>query len=165
MDANEICQFISACKNGEMDVIDRLIGQGINVNCKYKGTSALRTVCKSTEPWVIDVVTKLITHGADVDYEDPCGFNALDEVLGQDLFNVDLAYLLLDCSKLGINRTDKNGRNYLWATETIESCKFLIDNGIDINHVDNRPETYIDGPECIRRQYLIERGAKKYADL
>lgn len=165
MDKDTVRRFISACKHGEMDVIDRLIEQGIDVNCKHNDKTALRMACRNEEPYGIDVVTKLIVHGADVDYEDCESYNALDQVLSQETFNSDLAYLLLDCSKLGINRLDKGGRNYLWSIKTIEACKFLVDNGININHVNNKFRTYVDGQVTNLIRYLIKQGAKKYDEL
>ena len=165
--------FVGACTTGEMDVIDRLIEEGIDINCEDNSFTGLSAACCESKPWVIDVVTKLITNGADVDHENRCGWNALDRVLAIRIFNLEVASLLLDCSKLGINRiaNNDNDSNYLSVANTFESYKFLIDNGINVNHVYNNDETILDrvvnssqtDPEI--RDYLIQHGAKEYHEL
>ena len=117
-------EFLDACEQGHMDVIDRLIGK-VDINCRYRGKSGLMLVCINDKPWVIDVVQKLLAHGIDVDLENST-YNAIRCILGKTKFNKELAALLLYCSKLGVNKIDDNGYNYLWSCFTEESLSFLI---------------------------------------
>lgn len=118
------------------------------------------------KPWAsytLDLVTKLLTHGAVVDLEDNEGWSALNYVMSAEPFQPHVAQLVLDCSKKGINRIDENYYNYLWSTYTLESIKFLVENGIDINHVAN-DETYLDNVyrdnvDSVRIEYLRSVGA------
>ena len=132
--------FLDACGNGDMDVIDSLINQ-VDINCvNMYGETGLMKVCYNKEPWVIDVVQKLLSYGADVDLDDYLGTNALDIYISNG-FNKELACLLLCCSKLGINRIDDNGWSYLLSCSTKESVIFLVEHGIDINMVDHNGKT------------------------
>lgn len=160
-----------AFQEGQMDIIDSLLQSEIDVNAPIIGTYALQWACLSGIPWAsytLDVVTKLITHEADVDLEDKDGGNALDYALSSLPFQPHVAQLLLDCSKKGVNRFNPSGYNYLWATWGIESVKFLVENGIDINHVvtnrgDNK--TYLDFAHQDEFDYLRSVGAKLYSEL
>ena len=90
----------------------------------------------------------------------------MDFCLFTNPFQQDVAQLLLDCSKLGINRLDSRGRNYFHYANTLEACKFLINNGTEINNVDNDGTTALDvefNPEVYN--YLISVGAKKASEL
>lgn len=159
-------EFLDACRHGRMDVIDRLIDE-VDINCQEPdGWSGLMLVCENNEPWVLDIVQKLLSHGIDVDIEDDyCYYTALDCALGQREFNKELAALLLCCSKLGVNRLDVDGQNYLWGCRSKESLLFLIENGIDINHVDDSEETYLDTCNEEHYDFLLAAGAKHYDEL
>lgn len=162
-------QFYEACANGQMDVIDSLLEFGIDVNAPFKGMLPLHQACRSEEPWALDVVTKLLTRGVDVDLEDVNGCNAIDHVLVYP-FRPHVAQLLLDCSKKGVNRLDSEGYNYLWSTGNHpQITMFLVENGIDINHVTEdlsclRYRTYLDYADE-DYDYLRSIGAKLYSEL
>lgn len=135
------------------------------------GIPPLRRACLSEKPWTsytLDVVTKLLTHGADVDLECDNGWNALDAALCAVPFQPHVAQLILDCSKKGINRLDRDGYNYLWFTRSLASVKFLVENGIDVNHVvtnQGKDKTYLDFAYQDEIDYLRSVGAKLYSEL
>lgn len=167
-------RFMVACIDGEMDVIDSMLADGFNVNFHYECLSEtpLQYACSGTDPWVIDVVTKLIEHGADVDLMDITEETALDVCLCKVPFQEHVAQLLLDCSKLGINRMFVNNNNYLFYANSVETIKFLVKNGIDINNVvtlEGESSTKLDDLydsqriDCI--DYLISIGGKRYNEL
>lgn len=85
------------------------------------------------------------------------------------LFQEHVSQLLLDCSKLGVNRLDLKGKNYFHYTTTIAACKFLIDNGTDVNSVDFDGCTILDRRDLENEpriyNYLISVGAKKASEL
>jgi ankyrin repeat protein len=112
------------------------------------------------------VVTKLITHGADVDLENKDGNNSIDYVLSANPFQPHVAQLMLDCSKKGINRLDADHTNYIWAANTLEAIKFLVKNGIDVNNVWTELEsTCLDVAYPEEEDYLRSVGAKLYSEL
>ena len=167
-------RFMDACVDGEMDIIDSMLVDRFNVNFHYDhfGTTPLQQACSGTGPWVIDVVTKLIEHGADVDMVDINDETALDVCLCKVPFQEHVAQLLLDCSKLGVNRMFVNNNNYLFCANSVETIKFLVKNGIDINNVvtyDDKSSTKLDDLydsqriDCI--DYLISIGGKRYSEL
>lgn len=162
-------RLYEACKNGQMDVIDSLLEAGVDVNAFTEGKLPLHRACKHTEPWAVDVVTKLITRGADVDLEDEYRWNALDHALNIVPFQPHIAQLLLDCSKKGINRLDSNYYDYLQLCASLDAIKFLVENGIDVNYVcDNETyldSTYRDNACSDRSEYLRSVGAKLYSEL
>ena len=159
------CLFNEACENGDMDIIDSILAKGFDVNFSYNGVHPLEAAMQSNS-WTIDLLTKLIIHGANVDLDNYLGWNAMDHCLYSTSFQPHIASLLLDCSKLGINRLDNQGRSYLWTAATVEACKFLIDNGIDINHDSNDNLTCLDIIEEPKiTNYLRSQGAKIYAEL
>lgn len=181
-----IRRFFEACQNGEMDIIESIISTIIDINLvrelppigrRYTPLQAAINI----HPWSVDVVTKLLLHqsstkcqdmnssnvapcpscGADVD-QDVDGWNALDLIPFQE----HIASLLLDCSKLGINRTDCHGQNYLWSASTLEATRFLVQNGNDVNCVSNDNQTplglFADDEIIV---YLKQHGAKYYNKL
>ena len=129
--------FLDYCFLGEMDKIAELLEDGIDVNCcPYdQATSGLIHACMNETSSTIDVVVKLLHVGADVNITDDNGDNALDEILGWKVFCPQIASLLLVCGKDSINRVNESQMNYLWSCRSLESFQFVIDNGIDINHV------------------------------
>lgn len=130
-------QFLHACEWGDMDVIDDLIDK-VDINCVNDvGMTGLmlavyRPYYKEGD-WVpnLDVVSKLLAKGADVDIESEYSLNCLDYVLITVPFNIQLASLFLVCSKHGINYVNNN-RTYLDACESMEAYRFCVDSGIDI---------------------------------
>lgn len=181
-------KFLDACSLGKMDKIDSLLEDGVDIDCcPYdQDTSGLMQACMNETSLSIDVVLNLIHRGADVNITDDDGNNALDTVLGWDVFCPQIASLLLVCSKDGINRVDTNQMNYLWACRTLESYKFIVENGIDINHVaivghigrDPQYQTALDdidseqvtvfGSQEQKDQiitYLESKGGKRYREL
>ena len=84
----------------------------------------------------------LIQSGANVDTV--CKqLTPLDLVLGWEVFDADIAAMILSASKLGINRCDEDGLSYLYSAITAEAAKFLVDNGINVDMLDNSGVTYI----------------------
>lgn len=179
----EQSKFNDACINGEMDIIDSMLEAGFDVNYCYNGVTPLQAACCQDSLggfYIIDVVTKLITNGADVNMNNN-GLDALSHCLSIIPFQRHVAQLLLDCSKLGVDRLDWCGKSYLFYAKTVEACKFLIDNGIKINNVDNFDKTVLDyyssaGFDYYRvdfeysniaemSDYLISMGAKKYSEM
>lgn len=167
--------FVKACKHGEMDLIEWMLANGTNPNTTHYECTGLHKVCKHSEPWAVDVVTKLIRHGADVDIEYVC-WNALDYVLLTTPFQPHIASLLLYSSKLGINRIASDGANYLSACEILEMApfEFLVDNGIDVNHICADGQTILDSleetqPKTAMKiqiiEYLRQHGAKLASEL
>jgi len=167
-------RLVAACQDGEIDVIDSVLADGVDLNFHYDSKSPLQWACEVTEPWVIDVVTKLLEHGADVDLIDENDETALDRCLAQDPFQEHVAQLLLDCSKLGVNRMFPNNSNYLCFAHSVDAIKFLVKNGIDINNVyahgedpctelDQLSDYYHSDDPCV--EYLVSIGAKKYEEL
>lgn len=165
-----------ACCNGQMDIIDSSLKLGVNFNVMFNGELPLHLACRNTEAWTLDVVTKLLTNGADVDLEDDHGWNALDYALNTVPFQSHVAQLLLDCSKNGVNRLDPECYNYLWTSGSLEALKFLVENGIDVNYVNHEVEneTYLDSltalvyvrnPKVDEINYLRSVGAKLYSEL
>lgn len=157
-------QLYDACFDGQMDVIDSLLELGVDVNALVEKELSLHIACMNTNPWAIDVVTKLITHGADVDLDDKFGWNALNCALFTNPFQPHIAQLLLDCSKKGINRLNIDNRNYFRTTDSLESVKFLVENGINVNHVRD-DKTYLDVANDNEIEYLRSVGAKLYSEL
>lgn len=161
-------QMIKAFRKGRMDVIDSLLQSGLDVNAPINRLPPLHRACLGETPYVLDVVTKLLAHGANVDLGDDFGWNALSSTLSTDAFQPHVAQLILDCSKKGINRLDHENNNYLWVAWSIESIRFLVENGIDINHVTNNQEndvTYLDLAPLNEIEYLRSVGAKLYSEL
>jgi len=167
-------KLMDACETGEMDAIESILDNGINLNfhCEMTQMSPLQWACRQTEPWVIDVVTKLIEHGADVDLTDENDETALDCCLHAVPFQEHVAQLLLDCSKLGVNRMFPNNSNYLYFAHSVDAIKFLVKNGIDINNVHHYEDlsfTKLDDlhiygkRDCI--DYLVSIGGKRYSEL
>lgn len=165
--------MMEACSEGQMDVIDSLLKE-IDINTRsFDGELALHRACEQTEPWAIDVVTKLLAHGADVDLENILGCNGLDYALNAVPFQPHIAQLLLDCSKKGINFISRKDYSYLWTAKSVDAFKFLVENGINLNHV-RENETYLDiatNPEYVGEprvdeiNYLRSVGAKLYSEL
>lgn len=125
-------QLFDACCDGQMDVIDSVLEAGVNVNASFRGMNLLQVACIREAPWVIDVVTKLLIHGADVDLDNEYGWNALDYVLFSFSFQPHVAQLLLDCSKKGFTKLNKDYIDYLHR-RIPEAIKFLHKNGFDTN--------------------------------
>lgn len=146
-------EFLDACEYGKMDVVDELINK-VNINCTIDGRSGLILVCSNEDPWVIDVVQKLLAHGIDVDISLKSYYyrNAIDEVLCRKKFNKEASSLLLFCSKQGINRLGKDGISYLYTCKTKESVLFLIENGIDVNSL--TAEKRFWGYNCGKKTFL-----------
>lgn len=172
-------QMKVACLEGQMDVIDALLEQGIDVNVLFVGFAPLHRVCARAEPCALstklDVVTKLLNHGANVDLECSVGWNALDCALFAQPFQPHVAELLLYRSKQGVNRVDDDNCNYLRMARSIKSIKFLVENGINVNHATDG-KTYLDlifedkedeNSEDIDEKinYLRSVGAKLYSEL
>lgn len=127
-------QLFDACYNGQMDVIDTLLEAGVDVNVPFRGMLPLQQACIREAPWVIDVVTKLLIHGADVDLDNEYGWNALDGILFSFSFQPHVAQLLLDCSKKGFTKLNKDYIHYLHY-RIPEAIKFIHKNGFDTNCV------------------------------
>lgn len=162
-------KFTDACFNGQMDVIESMLKDGFDVNYFRNGDTPLQRACTQTKPWVVDVVTKLITHGAvvDADTNEHCtGWTSLNFCLISQPFQRHVAQLLLDCSKLGVNHLDILCKTYLWYANTLEACKFLVDNGIEVNVVDKFGHTALDDKNVLEIcSYLISVGAKEASEL
>jgi len=158
-------QLCEACSEGQMDVIDSLLILGVDVNAPDNdGILPLQRACDGKGPWVIDVVTKLITHGADVDLENRFGDDTMCYAVSAEPFQSHVAQLVLDCSKKGVNRLDEDYANYLWCANTPEAAKFLVQNGIDVNNV-CQESTYLDICLPSEVEYLRSVGAKLYSEL
>lgn len=50
--------------------------------------------------------------------------------------------MLLYCSKFNVNHQFEMGWTYLYWCETTEAAQFLIDNGIDINILNDEGQTF-----------------------
>lgn len=191
-----------ACSEGHVDIVDSLLESGVDLNTRIQGDYPLHRVCIGTEIYIpikpdpdapgnrdilqqracagvesifywdaFDVVAKLIAHGADVDLENYMYLNALACALDNSNFQPRVAQLVLDHSKHGVNRI--NGKlNYLWDARNLEAVKFLVENGININHVANYGTdhcTYLDhckqNDDNRKFDYLRSVGAKLYSEL
>lgn len=168
MSTEDEIRFLHACEHGEMDVIDSLI-DSVNINCvtQYSETGLI-LACNSEQPWVIDVVNKLLHHGIDVDIKDDIWGDALNYVLEDERFRPQLASLLMMCSKKSLNNT-KTTRLYAC---TVRSYAFVVENGLDINRIIEYDEgkfgTYLDSIQCFIN-YMKENGyddedTKEYTD-
>lgn len=142
-------RLFEACRGGEIDVIDQLLGHIDPRRVDEKSINLLAVTCclpllreyPCNKPWIRDVVQRLLQAGADVDFPND-GCRALQMVLMWPEFDITIASMLLYSSKLGVNVQDQDGRTYLHWCRTIEAVQFLIDNGIDINMPDNKGETF-----------------------
>jgi len=158
------CLVETACSEGQMDVIDTLLESGFDVNSRVRGTYPLHLACSGSSSWSIDLVTKLITHGADVDLEDSYEWNALDCALDAVTFQPHIAQLLLDCSKKEINRLDSHGFGYFWTARSNEAIEFLVKNGIDVGQIVNE-QTDLGSTRPDQIAYLQSIKSKLYSKL
>lgn len=163
-------RFLQACMNGEFDVIDELIDK-VDINCTlYNGETALILVCHKFVSWSVDVICKLLQYDIDVDHRSDTDVCALQYVLRQNDFDPQIASLLLMASAKGINHTNKRGQSYLWCCNTLESYRFVVESGIDVNLV-SQYQTILDTYHMkfttnkAIRQYLIASGAKTKKQL
>lgn len=134
-------RFIKACTEGETDVIDEIITQ-VHPDCISSDYRTLLSLaCEKRQPWTRDVVQRLLEAGADVDVP-IYGCKPLQQVLSWPQFDVSIASMLLYSSKFGVNHQFEMGWTYLYWCETIEAAQFLIDNGLDINILNDEGQTY-----------------------
>lgn len=123
-------EFLNACEKGQTDVIDSLIDR-VDINCiDIYGNTGLILACDVDEPWALDVVTRLLHHGIDVDIRNHYDICALDAILSKVSPKQDLSSLVLMCSKHSINH-----RDYSSACSQ-NGMEFLKQNGFTYNNID-----------------------------
>jgi ankyrin repeat protein len=145
-----------------LDLVNRLIEKGANVNAQLKkqqpyrakldrgddtmlttGTTPLLRAAKAGDTQVIRI---LLAHKADPKLSTRAGINPLMAAAG-----------------LGTKEEDSTGRRKT-EDEAIESIKLLLDAGLDINAVDGRGQTALHGAAEWGNdkvvKFLAERGAK-----
>lgn len=134
-------------------MIDGLIGK-VDINChdEYGRNALMLAICAGNPngyeynpmPWLIDVVSRLLAAGIDVDTMDVFGYTCMSYTLRTSPFIPQIASLLLACSSHGINKLDQYGFNYLIFCKPLDSYKFCVENGIVINYIYPDGETIID---------------------
>lgn len=176
-------RFLIACICGYTDIIDIILSRDASFvdYVDENGNTGLKKAVCIYYPWTIDVVTRLLQYGSDVDRRNNIGITPFTAVLSSYSFKPTLANMLLMHSKQGINALDdEDGHNHLSSCETLESFKFVIENGINLNFVEDE-STFLDlfvsmngGDNAFATMsaeveeivnYLRSQGAKTYEEL
>jgi ankyrin repeat protein len=134
-------RFLQACQEGEIDIIDQLINK-VDINCRdEEGQTGLLLACVDAA-WAVDVITRLIQHGIDVDIKDDYDISPMDRILSMSPFKADIATMVLNASFTPANKKQRR-EDWLQECRTVESIKFLTHNGINIDHVPEK-DTFLD---------------------
>lgn len=135
----------SAELNHAYDAIKLLIESGSNVNIKniYNDT-ALMYIINNNKDNINkknDAIKLLLDAGADVNIQNFFGKTALMCAVENDIGSVKT--LINNSKDLNLNIVDKKGRNVLWYANTSEIIMYLVQQGININGVDNDGNTVL----------------------
>jgi len=169
--------IIDAIENGDIELVKKLIKDGINLNKKYKDgyTALIMAVTENN----IEIVKLLIDAGVNLDKKDEEGFTALHHAIWN---NIEIVKLLINAGA-NLNLKDRNRETPLMMSlyvnrdpngNNIELIRLLLDSGADIN-IKNEDNNHFfvmlndrDRNEIIRlypekyEEYKMKKNAEKY---
>ncbi|OED36760.1 hypothetical protein AB833_25420 [Chromatiales bacterium (ex Bugula neritina AB1)] len=166
--------LLRAVTNGRRKAAKRLLELEVDVNlANKKGMTPLIAASYTGKKRVVKM---LLDNGADVSAVDSSGKGSLVYAAGKGY--VSIARLLLSTNKIDVNK--KYGNNLtalMWAAghgndvperEGIEIVNLLLDEGAELDHIDNRGRTALSiaasrGHEALT-MLLLEKGAGNIAD-
>ena len=150
MQSNEVWR---ALENNDLEQMRVAIESGANVNVQSRrGNSPLISLAKGYYYPNAEIVDLLLTNNADPNLQDRGGETALHWAAAKGY--LEIVKKLLESENIGINITDREGRNALHSIfddeeahdlfdlEHVETImKLLIEKGININETDNSGKT------------------------
>jgi ankyrin repeat protein len=144
-----------ACKQKNKEVIKYLISKGANINNGYYNNSPLMECCCNRSD--LDIIKFLLDCKPHLEYKDTFGCTAF--MFSIFYKRLDVAQLLLDRGA-DINAFD----NEMWnsaMTAAIHNnsiaIKFLIDNGADLYHKNDKGKTLLECFSCKNKKLYFEK--------
>ena len=174
--------LFSACKNGNIEDVEHLISKGCNIDVEVKGEFEVNgTMHKVTPLWCaavsghLNVVQALLKYGANIDAVSDSGSTPLRSTCFRIRItdNLDMVKLLVQHGADIQKANHSGGTCLINSIQSYELCKFLLENGAQVNAQDQLRKTalhYAIQDQCLRSiPILLQYGAdpflaNKYGD-
>lgn len=128
---HSITPLLKASWDGDLPIVEYLIGKGANVNARAsdtKETALLNAVSRGH----IDVIKALLAAKADVTLRNAFDFNAFTTAVAAG--NQEIAAMLLDAgAKIGDGASRLTPLAFAVSSGNVEMIRFLVSRGADVN--------------------------------